>query len=172
MSATIPATPELPEISDEELTKTTLDFLAKGRTIRELRGLTREHLDAIYYVAYQKYAGGNYEQADQLFRCLCFFDHLEKKYWLGLGGCRQLQHRYPEAIEAYTFAMLLDSDDPHPPLHAADCHLALGNREAAISGLTAALEWSGDRPEYRSVRTRAANLLDVLNAQPGARTEG
>lgn len=167
------ASPALPAISDEQLDATTREFLAKGRTVRELKGLSPEHMDAIYYVAYQQYQGGNYAPAEKVFRCLCFFDHLERKYWMGLGGCQQMLQQYEAAIESYTCAMLLDADDPLPPLHAADCHLALGQRAEAISGLTAALEWSGDRPEYRAVRARAANLLDVLNTQPApAHTEG
>lgn len=153
----------IPDVSDEDLARISIDLLENGKTIRELKGLSRDNLEAVYQVAYQTYTSGSYEQAYKIFRFLCFFDHLEFKYWLGLGSCRQMLGQYEEAIESYTFAMLLNSDDPRPPLYAADCHLALGNREAAISGLTAALEWSGDRPEYAEIRERATTLMELLS---------
>lgn len=156
----------IPGISDEDLAQISVDFLENHKTMRELQGLTEEEMEAIYHVAFNTYSNGGYEQAYKMFRFLCFFDHLEPKYWLGLGGCRQMLKQYPDAVEAYTFAMLLDSDDPHPPLYAADCHIALGNREEAISGLTAALEWAGKKPEYQAVRNRATNLMEILQAMP------
>ncbi|EXJ15656.1 SycD/LcrH family type III secretion system chaperone [Imhoffiella purpurea] len=153
----------LPGVSDEDLARITTDFINNGKTMRELKGIAREELEAVYGIAYNSYAGGDYQKARKLFQFLCFFDHLERKYWLGLGGCRQMLEDYAPAIEAYTFAMLLDSSDPAPPFHAAECHIGLGDREAAISGLTAALEWSGDRPEqFRSLRARAEAMLAIL----------
>lgn len=162
----------IPDISDEDLAQIVVDFAQNGKTIRELKGMTREEMEAVYNVAYNVYSGGDYEKAQKIFQFLCFFDHLEKKYWLGLGSCRQMLKRYQEAIEAYTFAMLLDSDDPHPPFYAADCHIALGDREAAISGLTAALEWSGDSAEYQSIRERAGALLAILNESTSNANQG
>ncbi|MFZ4791734.1 MAG: SycD/LcrH family type III secretion system chaperone [Candidatus Competibacteraceae bacterium] len=156
----------LAEVAD--FSQLVVNFLMNGKTIGELKGLTSEDMDAVYNVAYNAYASENYEEAHKIFKFLCYFDHLEKKHWLGLGVCRQMLKLYEQAIEAYTYAMLLDSNDPQPPLLAADCHIALGNRDAAISGLTAALEWSGDRSEYQSIRERATALLEVLNASASA----
>jgi len=155
-------------MSAEDFAQLAVDFIINGKTLGELKGLSSEDMEVVYNVAYSTYAGENYEQAHKIFKFLCYFDHLEKKYWLGLGASRQMLKLYEQAIEAYTYAMLLDSNDPQPPLLAADCHIALGNRDAAISGLTAALEWSGDRPEYQSIRERATALLEVLNASASA----
>lgn len=154
------------EITD--FSRLAVDFIMNGKTIGELKGLSSEDMEVVYNVAYNTYASENYEEAHKIFKFLCYFDHLEKKHWLGLGVCRQMLKLYEQAVEAYTYAMLLDSNDPQPPLLAADCHIALGNRDAAISGLTAALEWSGDRPEYQSIRERATALLEVLNASATA----
>lgn len=154
----------LPELNDEDLAELAKNMIENAKTIAELKDITRDELEAVYHIAYQTYASGDYQQAAPIFRFLCFLDHLEFKYWLGLGSCRQMLEQYDDAIEAYTFAMFLDCDDPRPPFHAAECHLALGNREAAISGLTAAMEWAGDRPEHAALCARANNLMAVLNA--------
>ncbi len=168
MSATLDdVTPLLPNVSAEELADMITNFLNNGKTLKDMKGLTDENMEAIYGVAYQFYNSGNFEQAVKVFQFLCYFDHLEKKFWMGLGATRQMLKKYSEAIDAYSFAALLDVNDPRPPLQAADCHMALGNRDAAISGLTAAIEWSGDNPQYQTVKERATALLELLNQSAG-----
>jgi type III secretion system low calcium response chaperone LcrH/SycD len=158
----------LPDIDADDFAEIMSNFINNGKTIRELKGLSADNMEAVYAVAYNAYNGGNYPQARKMFEFLCYFDHLEKKYWMALGACRQMQKEYKEAIDAYSFATLLDADDPRPPLHAADCHIALGNRDAAISGLTAASEWSGDSAEFQPIRHRAETLLVMLEQTPAS----
>ncbi|WP_295409525.1 SycD/LcrH family type III secretion system chaperone [uncultured Thiocystis sp.] len=159
------------DLNAEDLAQIALDFVQNGKTLSDLYHLSEENLETIYSVGYGMYASGGYEQANKIFEFLCFFDHLEKKHWLGLGACRQMLKHYEQAIEAYTYVTLIDFGDPQPPLLAADCHLALGNRDAAISALTATIEWSGDRPEYAALRERATGLLDLVNASPAPAAE-
>lgn len=166
MTAPNPAS-EIPDISDEALAELIFNFANNFKRFKDIHGITSEELEAVYGLGYQIYTTGGHEQALKIFRFLCYYDHLNFKYWLGLGSCCQMLGRCEAAVEAYTLAMLLDSDDPRPPLHAAQCHIALGNREAAISGLTAALEWAGDRPEHQSARERAEELMRQLqSAEP------
>lgn len=153
----------IPDISDEDFIKTIADFVENGKTLSDIKGISHDHLEAVYGVAHNVYSSGDYQQAQKIFQFLCYCDHLEKKYWMGLGACRQMLKLYVEAVETYSFAMLLDSSDPQPPLLAADCHIALGNKEEAISGLNAAIEWSGDNPKYQELRERAQALLEVLS---------
>lgn len=153
-----------PEISDEDLAQVIYNFANNFKRFKDLWGITSQEMEAVYGLGYQTYAAGGYEQALKIFRFLCYYDHLNFKYWLGLGGCCQMLGRYKAAVEAYTLAMLLDSDDPRPPLRAAQCHIALGNRDAAISGLTAALEWAGDQPEHRQARDQADELMRQLQS--------
>ena len=162
----------LPDVGAEDLAEITIDFIRNGKTLGELKGLTRDQLETIYAMAYSVYSSGDYEKALKIFRFLCFFDHLEKKYWLGLGGCLQMLKEYEQAIEAYSNTMMLDSDNPAIPLLAAECHLALDHKEEAISGLTAAIEWSGDLPDYAAIRDRAVSLLELVNAASNTTADG
>lgn len=158
----------LPDVSAEDLAEITIDFIRNGKTLSELKGLTHDQLETIYAMAYSVYSSGDYEKALKIFRFLCFFDHLEKNYWLGLGGCLQMLKEYEQAIEAYSNSMMLDSENPAIPLLAAECHLALDHKEQAISGLTAAIEWSGTLPDHVAVRDRAVSLLELVNASANA----
>lgn len=160
--------PIIPNVTADELAETITNFLNNGKTLRELKGLTRENMEAVYTVAYNAYNGGNLEQADKVFQFLCYFDHFEKKHWLGLAATRQMQKNYTGAVDAYSFAALLDINDPQIPMQAADCHLAMGNRQAAHSGYTAAEMFSGDRPEHQTVKARAQAMLEVLGSVPVA----
>lgn len=153
---------QLPRFTQEEFAQIMHDFITNGKTIKDIKGLSWDDMEAIYTVAYNTYNSGDYEKAHKVFQFLCYFDHLEKKYWLGLGACRQLLKQYQEAVEAFTFAGMLDADDPRPPMQAAECHIALGNTDAAISGLYAAQEWSGDRPEYQQLKQRASAMSELL----------
>jgi type III secretion system low calcium response chaperone LcrH/SycD len=140
-----------------------LDHLVKdGGVLRDLRGITKEQMEAIYSVAYNLYRAGKHEEAEKVFRFLCFFDHLEKKFWMGLGASQQALKKYGPAIDAYSYASILDIHDPRPPLQAADCYIAMGNQEKAESALTAAIEFSGSQPQMKAFKERATTLLNLL----------
>jgi type III secretion system low calcium response chaperone LcrH/SycD len=163
MSTTLP---ELPEITDEQM-KSLLDlFMTKGGTFKELKGFTDGEMEAIYAVGYNLLQNGKSDEAEKVFRFLCFFDHLEKKYWLGLGLCRKAQKNFAGAVDAFGLAGILDVKDPRAPMHAAECHIALGNKEAALSGLYAASEFSGDQEKFKPIKDRAQAMSKVLETAP------
>lgn len=148
--------------ADPDLLEIAGNFLKNGKTFREARGLTRENMEALYTLGYNAYNSGQYEQAHRAFQFLCVFDHIERKYWLALGACRQLLKRHAEAVDAYAIASLLDIQDPVPPLRAAECHLALGRRDQAIVALEAVLLAAGDDPAHRETAVRARTMLELL----------
>lgn len=149
--------------TQQEIQSLVDDFFEKGGTFKDIKGLSDETMEAVYGVAFNLYSHGKYEDAEKIFRFLGFFDHLNKKYFMGLGACRQMLKKYQEAIESYTFASMLDADDPLPPLHAGECHLATGNLEAAESGFYAAVNWA-TKPEHAKVKDRASGLLELVRS--------
>ena len=76
--------------------------------------------------------------------------------------------QYADAVKAYSFAGFLDNEDPSAPLHAAECHIALGKRAAAISGLHTAIEWAEDHPQHQPIKMRAQALLKLLDTGANA----
>ncbi len=79
------ATPELPTITEKQIEEIANRFLTQGATFKELKGISDEELEAIYAVGHNLFTTGRYEDAEDAFRLLCFLDHLNKKFWLGLG---------------------------------------------------------------------------------------
>lgn len=154
-----------PAMSDEDLRFILEHFFHNAKTLGEIHDIDKRNLEAVYSVAYTAYQSGQYEQAGKLFQFLCILDHLEHKYWLGLGGCRQRLGDYGPAIHAYAICATLDAEDPQPPLYAAECYLALGDREAALSGLQTAIAWSEGRAEQAPLRERAQALRAMLDTQ-------
>jgi type III secretion system low calcium response chaperone LcrH/SycD len=161
MATFTPPTPEQAQEA-EKLVDLSTQFFADGNTLKNIKGLTNEHMDAVYSAAHTLYENAKYEKALTMFQFLCVYDHLKKKHWVGLGACQQMLKNYPKAIDAYSFATLLDLEDPRPPLYAADCHLQLGNLTSAASALTAATEWAGSKPEYAGIRDRAQTMLGII----------
>lgn len=131
-------------------------------TIRDLQGLGDKEMESVYAMAYNFYRAGNYADAEKIFHYLCLIDHLTLKYWLGLGATQQVQKNYSGAVKAYAYASMLDIHDPRPQIHAAECWLAMQDKENAVSALTALMEFCPDTPEKKRFRDRAQALLKLV----------
>ncbi len=149
-------------LTEEELEEFVRKFFGSAMTFGDLRGIGEKDLAAVYSIAYGLYNNGQFENAEKVFQFLCFYGHLEKKHWMGLAATRQMLKKFEDACQAYGMAALLDPGDPRPPLHAADCFLALGRYKEAESALSGALHFAGEKPEYEDVRQRARTLLSLL----------
>ncbi|GAB4271241.1 MAG: SycD/LcrH family type III secretion system chaperone VcrH [Opitutales bacterium] len=145
--------------SVDQLTELTERFLLEGLSFKDLKGISDEDMEGIYAVGFNLYNNGKYEDALKVFQFLCFFDHFNRKYWMALGGARQMLKSYKDAIDAYSVATVLKVHDPMAPLQAASCYLALGDAKSAKSALHCAIKYSGDNKEIKS---RAEALLEFL----------
>jgi hypothetical protein len=52
-----------------------------------------------------------------------------------------------------------------PGLRAAECYLAVGDLDNALSGAKAALHWSEGKPEHAAFHARAQALLESIKRQ-------
>jgi len=156
---------QLSKEAEKKLEQILDHFFSVGGVFKDAHGITDEEMEAIYSIGYNLYQNGKYDDALNVFKFLCFFDHLEKKYWIGLGAVHQMMGNYEKAIEAYSYAAFLDLEDPRPAIHAADCHLILGNKEAAESALNAVIEFCSEDPEKKSYVDRAKTLLGMLKQE-------
>ena len=102
--------------------------------------LTENGLDALYSIAYQFYQTAHYEDAITTFSMLSSVAPFDKKHWIGLGAARQLHKDYDGALKAYAAAVVIDTDDPIPHLHAAESYLALRKPEEALKAMDMAEE--------------------------------
>jgi len=146
--------------STQQLQDAVHQFINGNHRLKDLQGLTEDNMEAMYATAYTLYKSGRYTDAQKVFQALCIFDHMERKYWMGLGAAHQILKNYKAAIDAYSLATILDVFDPLAPLQAAECHLALGHIEEAKSGLNCAIQYAGQNNEAKA---RAEALLSFLN---------
>jgi type III secretion system low calcium response chaperone LcrH/SycD len=164
-AAAAAATDPFADFSDDEILDFVKKYLENGKTIRELQGLTRENMEALYNVGYTAYNAGRHADAHNVFKYLCYIDHLTQKYWMAFAGCQQAMKSYQGAIDAYAVAWALDVEDPYPTLRAAECALALGEREAAAGSLEIAIEAAEAKAEHAEALKRAKFLLALTQKE-------
>jgi type III secretion system low calcium response chaperone LcrH/SycD len=115
------------------------DHVFSGRTLGPLLGHSAQSLEAMYYFAYTFYRQGKYAEALKIFSLLLICDHLDRRHYMGMAACLQMQRRHADAKKHYRIASMLDMTDPAAFMHIAECDLALGDRDAAIKSLEYAL---------------------------------
>ena len=144
-------------------------FLEDATTLGELKGISRQELEAVYSLGFTHYRTGRYEDAAKLFQFLVLFDHLNPKYWLALGAVQQVAKDFKGAVASYAYASFLDLENPKPQLHAAECFLALGDKENALSSLDALDEYCPKNTETgRQYREKAAALRKQIEGEKSA----
>jgi type III secretion system low calcium response chaperone LcrH/SycD len=127
-------------------------ILEEGLPLCDVRGISQDAMEGVYGLAYNEYNAGRFQEAESVFKLLCLLNHLERKYWIGLGAARKGLKRYQGAVDAFGLAGMLDLSDPQPPLYAAECLILLGQPDEAKSGLETALNACGGKPEWNALK--------------------
>lgn len=139
-----------------------VDFLAKGHTLGPMLGNSRESQEALYTVAYRLYRQAKYESAERLFAFLLLNDHLDRRFYLAYAACAQMQRQHDRALRYYSVAHMLDKTDPRPPMHMAECFMALGDFAKAHTLLTYGLIQARHHSEHQPLVPRLEALLASL----------
>ena len=138
-------------------------IMKDGATLKQLKGVTNAELEAVYSLAFGYYQTGRFDEALKLFQFLVLFDHLNKKYWMGLGAAQQVLKDFQSAIVSYGYCSFLDLKNPKPQLHAAECFLALGDKRSAASAIFALEEFCPkDTDIGREYRAKAAKMREKI----------
>jgi len=155
------------DINEAQIKEAAQKFATGFATMRELKGITKAEMEAVYSVGFNMYRTGRYDDAEKIFRFLVLFDHLEPKYWMGVGAIQQVRKDYQGAIASYGYASFLDLQNPKPQLHAAECFLALGDKPNAASALLALDKYCPPEstPIGREYRAKAAELRKLVGEE-------
>ena len=133
--------------------------------IATIAGISDDELEAVYTVAHGFYTNSQYRDALDVFRFLCMHRHMDARFWFGLGAAAQMEKQHSIAVQAYRTCLMLNLEDAQPPLRAAECYSALGEREEMRLSLEAALEVAAQFPANNAAHAaRAQLILDKLNA--------
>ena len=141
-------------------------LIEKKATLKQIKGVTNAELEAVYSLAFGYYRTGKYEEAHKLFQFLVLFDHLNAKYWMGLGAVQQVMKDFQNAAVSYGYSSFLKLDNPKPQLHAAECFLAMGDKRNAASSLEALNEFCPKNTDIgREYRAKAAKLRELVGEE-------
>ncbi len=150
------------KITEDRIAEAAKKF-ANGATMKEVRGITNEELEAVYSLGFSYYNTGKFEEAQKLFEFLVLFDHLSTKYWFALGAVQQAQKDYQKAISSYGYSSFLDLENPKPQFHAAECYLALGDKANAASAIMALEQYCPKGTDVgREYLAKAAELRKTI----------
>jgi len=151
------------KIDTKKIAEGVKTLIEKGSTLKQMKGITNDELEAVYSLAFSYYRTGKYDEAVKLFQFLVLFDHLNAKYWFGLGAVQQATKDYQNAVVSYGYCSFLKLDNPKPQLHAAECFLALGDKRSAASALFALNEYCPtDTDIGREYRAKAEKLRELV----------
>ena len=131
-------------------------------TVYEARGISRQAMDSLYRVAQSFYINGKYKDAVNIFRQLCFYDHNNVHYWIGLGYGQKMLKNYKAALTMLSFVLTyLDSGDKRAEIYlqVAECCGLLGRNEEAEEYAIEALKGGN-----QVIKDRASVLLNAVVA--------
>ena len=126
--------------------KASIERLMAGEDPKTIVGIRDADIETIYAAGYQFYTSAKYERALPLLTVACTYQASEARYWMALGGCRQMLKDNEGAITAYGMCYALDSKNPWPLIHTGLCCLALADVEngVTVKGRTKLETWHDD----------------------------
>ncbi len=151
----------LDKLKDPELLRRKIN---EGKVLQEIIGYTPETMEKFYQVAYKLFQHQQYQEAGDAFIFLTTLNPYVYNYWLGLGMCEQLSHKYDGALIAYATAILINVENPVPHFHSAACYKELGDLGNALASLELAIMYAGKRPEHESIKQHALDAKKNLNS--------
>ena len=149
----------------ETITALLSEAANKGVMPKHALQLGDDTMEAIYSQAYNLYNQGRYKESSYIFRLLMLLDYMTPKYILGLAACLHRMKDYKNAANIYLLCGTLDTTNPLPHYHAADCYIQLDMPVLAIFSLGLAINASGDQPQYAVVKERATLMKEALDKQ-------
>jgi type III secretion system low calcium response chaperone LcrH/SycD len=135
--------------------------LMQGGTLGEVRGLTPQHYEAMYFIGHNLYGQSKFKEAATVFAFLAMNNPYDRRFAQALGSCKQMLGEFEQAITWYSAASVFDMTDPLPTFHTAECLAALGQLGDARDALDIVIKHCRtDR--HDAVKTRATAMLDIV----------
>lgn len=143
---------------DEQVALEVVDAVLGGAALKDVQGLSDEHMGSLYAFAFQFYEQGRLDDAEKFFHFLCIYDFHNSHYWMGLAAVHQLKHNHQKAIDLYAIAFAQGNNDYRPMLYTGQCHLALGK----VGKARLCFEYVLEQATENDLREQAKVYLDTL----------
>ncbi|MGF0236995.1 type III secretion system translocator chaperone SicA [Rhodococcus sp. IEGM1300] len=142
----------------EEVAQQMVDAVLAGAPLKDVQGLSDEHMDGLYAFAFQFYEEGRLDDAEKFFHFLCIYDFYNSHYWMGLAAVHQLKQNHQKAIDLYAIAFAQGSNDYRPMFYTGQCQLALGKLDKA----RLCFKYVTEQAIEEGLRSQAQVYLDTL----------
>lgn len=126
--------------------------------MQQLFGVSSEVLERYYGIANRLLEERQWENSRDAFLFLLFMNPCVHNFWIGLGVAEQSQQHFEQALLAYLMAETTDPNDPVVHANSFQCHLALGNRKAAMQSFQMALDCCDSSPGGEEFKTKIIDL--------------
>lgn len=146
------------------------NVMNKGLMPKDALGISDGDSEHMYAQAYQLYNMGKYRDARNVFATLMILAPTESKYLFGHAASSHMLKEYVPAAKVYVQQALIDTKNPIPYYHAADCYLQLGDQMSALVALKLVVKRSGSLAEYSMIKERAE--LTIKSLQNKEKAEG
>ena len=140
-----------------------VNYLAKGGSMKALRGIDQKQLEMMYKVAYGRYDSALYNDSLLIFKHLCRFDHREYRFFLGLGVTQVALQQYAQAAATFSYAEKLDHLDPRASLRMAGCFIELKKLNLARQALVVTIDRASRANQWKQELVKAEKLLEYTN---------
>jgi type III secretion system low calcium response chaperone LcrH/SycD len=90
--------------------------------------------------AFIAYETGDYPKALKLFFSMVVMNPWDESLWHAIAATKKMLRNYQEAIEAWELCAQLNSQNPLPRYHQAECYLAQNQIQKALDALNNAIE--------------------------------
>jgi type III secretion system low calcium response chaperone LcrH/SycD len=142
-----------------------IKLLLKGCPVKDVLGMTNEHIEAIYGYGYQLYANGKYDEAIEIFKNLVVIDVSNYKCSFALAAAHQQKKSFLKAAQLYVIASIINPADPLPFYYSSECYLELNDTMSAIISLEEAIKKAKKDPQYAALGKRCKLIQDTLKEE-------
>jgi type III secretion system low calcium response chaperone LcrH/SycD len=161
-------------MSEEEIEmqkKALIDVFIEGKSPQEAMNLPEDFSKLLYKQAYDLYNLGLYEEANHVFRVLCFFEPASPKYQLGIAATNHQLGKHEIAATMYFASYYLDPKTPIPLFYISDCFLQMNEPGASYIVLKMATEVCGNQTQFQKLKARCYMMMKQLRKQYGIHKE-
>ncbi|WP_461534526.1 SycD/LcrH family type III secretion system chaperone [Spongorhabdus nitratireducens] len=145
--------------NEQDLQSMLDNHLVQGGTFKDFQQISDEAMDATFVMAHGHFSNERYEEAAKAFQYLCFHDHWNPRYFVGLAACQQMLGLFGQAIETYAYAHRVKPDDPGPLYFLGDCYVCLKQDDKARDVYKKAVKLSQGRKEFARQVSRVMRFL-------------
>ena len=133
-----------------------------GETLAEMNGVPPKELEALYAQAFDFVEREDFESALDPFVFLVVNNPYDFRFQFGYGLCLHMLGRVEDAAKHYGLAYMLDPSDAGCAFRLGECHVAMGDREAAVEAFETAVALCNPphiNPEIRMASEAAMHAL-------------